>query len=181
MHQSPLPLPSAVQFAWHVSRLDSEPKGTRRSLLSTSQGKGPGGGERTRARGPLSRTAGRADQLRTVLEQELSGGDLQRGVPCRALRKGMARVTAEWGRSSESLPAGEPTGTVPSADSTWGFPCSLLSSEPVSEGSLCGSGFEAASSGRTLVPPGLQMEHLLGRWQVSSLPPRAHHRVSFPG
>lgn len=50
-------LPSAVQFAWHVSRLDSEPKGTRRSLLSTSQGKGPGGGERTRACGPPSRTA----------------------------------------------------------------------------------------------------------------------------
>lgn len=36
---------------------NSEPKGPRRSLVRTSQGKGPGGGERTRARGPPSRTA----------------------------------------------------------------------------------------------------------------------------
>lgn len=63
----------------------------------------------------------------------------------------MGRVTAEWGLGAQSpFWLGEPTGTVPSADSTWGFPCSLLSSEPVSQRSLCGSVFEAVSSGTVL-------------------------------
>lgn len=81
---------------------------------------------------------------------ELSGSDPQCSVPCRVLKEWMGRVTAEWGLGAQRpFWLGEPTGTVPSADSTWGFPCSL-SSEPVSKRSLRGSGFEAASSGTVL-------------------------------
>lgn len=89
----------------------------------------------------------------------------------------MGRVTAEWGLGAQSLFwLGEPAGTVPSADSTWGFPCSLLSSEPVSKGGLCRSRFEAASS-RTVLgedPGATRFADGALTWMVAGLIAAAH-------